>query len=242
MRLIFRVLFIIVPILSNLQASAVHRNKGSEGKLTQIFFVRHGQTQWNIVGKCQGQTDIPLNDQGIEQARKLAQKLKIYIDEIDVIYSSDLQRAHATAIEIGTAIEKEVHLDSDLREMFHGKAQGMTKKEIHDAFGELQDAFNKKYPNFRERWNYTVIPGAETRNQVLHRLFNFLDRIVPLHKGKIIIIVTHSDVIKSFITHCSNLTQEPSNCGIAEFLYDSTKNKDIQYTFCGINELNESNN
>ena len=65
---------------------------------TRIIVVRHGETAWNVDTRIQGQLDIPLNDTGRWQAERLAQALAG--EEISAIYSSDLQRAHATALAV----------------------------------------------------------------------------------------------------------------------------------------------
>jgi len=63
--------------------------------MTKIIFVRHGQTLWNELGKYQGHTDVPLSKTGIEQAYKVAKRLKQ--EKVDAIYCSDLKRAKQTA-------------------------------------------------------------------------------------------------------------------------------------------------
>ena len=61
----------------------------------EFFLFRHGQTQWNLEKRCQGQTDIPLNETGLKQAKELANKFSEI--NLEVIYSSDLKRAFQTA-------------------------------------------------------------------------------------------------------------------------------------------------
>ena len=63
--------------------------------MTKIIFVRHGQTEWNVLGRYQGQTDVALSPLGIEQAEKLAAHFPV--DKIEAVYSSDLARAMKTA-------------------------------------------------------------------------------------------------------------------------------------------------
>jgi probable phosphoglycerate mutase len=72
------------------------RFHGRIPSMTWLLLARHSETEWNREGRWQGHADVALNDRGREQARALAQQL---LDEpIDVIYSSDLARAHQTAL------------------------------------------------------------------------------------------------------------------------------------------------
>lgn len=81
--------------------------------MTKFGFIRHGSTQWNTEGKAQGWSDIPLNNEGIEDANRLADRL--YSEDWDIIYSSDLLRAHQTANIIAAKLQKEVTLDGYVR-------------------------------------------------------------------------------------------------------------------------------
>ena len=78
-----------------------------------LYLVRHGQTDWNKNGLVQGQTDIPLNSTGVEQAQALAKRFQK--ENIDVIYASDLKRAYGTAEEIAKV--KNMKVLKGLREL-----------------------------------------------------------------------------------------------------------------------------
>ena len=63
--------------------------------MTRIVFIRHGQTEWNVIGKYQGQTDVALSSEGVEQANLLAEHFPLA--HLDAVYASDLKRAMVTA-------------------------------------------------------------------------------------------------------------------------------------------------
>lgn len=87
-----------------------------------IYFVRHGETDYNLEGIVQGQLDIPLNNKGIHQAHELKNKLKVL--DIDVIFSSPLLRAKQTAQIIHENLNVEIKYDERLKEFFAGNMQG----------------------------------------------------------------------------------------------------------------------
>ena len=63
--------------------------------MTKVIFIRHGQTEWNVTGRYQGQSDVQLSEEGRQQAVKLAENFPV--EKVDAIYASDLQRAMVTA-------------------------------------------------------------------------------------------------------------------------------------------------
>ena len=97
-------------------------------KSTLIYVVRHGETEWNLIGKQQGHMDSPLTDRGIQQANALANGL--VNRGIEFIYSSDLGRAFKTAKLISARLELPVQTDKRLRERHLGSLQGLAKKDF----------------------------------------------------------------------------------------------------------------
>ena len=94
-----------------------------------IYAVRHGQTDWNKEGIIQGgRSDCPLNEEGIKQAKILAEKLKKF--NITKIYSSDLLRAKQTTEEINKVLHVEVIYSSLLRETNYGEVEGKKSTDI----------------------------------------------------------------------------------------------------------------
>jgi broad specificity phosphatase PhoE len=149
--------------------------------MTNFFLVRHGETDWNLVGRIQGSTDIPLNATGREQARATGEKMQGR--RWDVLVSSPLSRAMETASIIASCIGMpEPTPVADIVERHYGEAEGMTGPEL-EAF----------YPND------TPVPGRETREAVKARVIAALHAIAAENKGKNVIVVAHGGVIRAVL-------------------------------------------
>ena len=96
--------------------------------MASLLLARHGETDWNREGRWQGHADISLNERGREQARALAKQLSGVA--FDVIYASDLVRAHETALIVAEERRMPVHTDAGLREIDVGGWSGLTPDEI----------------------------------------------------------------------------------------------------------------
>lgn len=92
-----------------------------------FYFVRHGQTDWNLKNQIQGHTDIPLNEMGIDQAKSVA--VLLVNQGITRIISSPLMRAHKTAEIIQEVLQVPLHVHEGLKERFYGKLEGTVKTE-----------------------------------------------------------------------------------------------------------------
>ena len=99
---------------------------------TRLIAVRHGETAWNVEARLQGQIDIPLNERGEEQARRAARSLAD--DRPDIVVSSDLARARATAETIASFNRVPLFLDPALRERSFGSFEGMTHTEVEQRW------------------------------------------------------------------------------------------------------------
>src|SRR5579871_641611 len=96
--------------------------------MLRLYIVRHGETEWNRDGRVQGHTDVPLSGEGIEQARRVAERLSR--EPISAVWSSDLARALDTARAIAAPHDLEVHSTPLLRETMLGEWEGLTEPEI----------------------------------------------------------------------------------------------------------------
>ncbi len=124
-----------------------------------LLIVRHGETEWNAVGRIQGHTDIGLSEKGAEQARSLGARLAGL--SIDTAYSSDLKRTSETAIIALGGREIVLNETPMLREYHKGAFEGLTLTEIRAQFPE-------EYPRYLEKTLITLLkagspPGKSAR-------------------------------------------------------------------------------
>jgi len=157
----------------------------------KLLLTRHGQTDWNIAGRYQGHSDIPLNQMGQSQAAKIAQRLSQ--ETIHAIYTSDLSRAAHTAQAIADFHQLEIKKDLRWRELSFGDWEGMTYKEMSthspDLFSKwMLDSMNISTPN------------GETLAQLAERAKAALDEIKRIHKDQTVLVVSHSGAIQSLLS------------------------------------------
>lgn len=161
-----------------------------------IYLVRHGETDWNLERRYQGQKDIPMNATGIEQARTTARELEG--KKFDAIYSSDLSRAFQTALPIAENLNMPIITNPALREIDQGEWEGIFIDEITKNFGSLVSALYKNPYEARK-------PGGETIGEVADRAYAYLDEITRANDGKTIVVVTHGMVIGTILCKVNDL-------------------------------------
>ena len=153
---------------------------------TRLIGVRHGETAWNVETRLQGQLDIPLNARGEDQARRAARVLSD--DAIDVVVSSDLARAQATARAIASFNRCPLLLDPGLRERSFGSFQGMTHQEVADRWPEQSARWKSRDPEFA--------PGdGESLRVFFDRCVAATLRIAEAHAGRTVVVVAHGGVM-----------------------------------------------
>lgn len=182
----------------------------------KLYVIRHGQTDWNLVGKTQGKTDIELNETGIKQA--IEAKEKINKCNIDLIYCSPLKRTIKTAEIINEDIKCKIIYDKALEERGFGEFEGLTKEEIKKLVNEWEKIHDYNL-NSEER-------NIEPIKDVCNRVWGLLDKIKNEHKGKNILIVTHAGVCRAINAYFNGLDENKNvvsakmeNCEIREFEY-----------------------
>ena len=157
--------------------------------MTELLLVRHGETDWNAVGRLQGHTDRPLSDYGREQARRLADDLAG--EEFDAIYASDLARARDTAEIVGERLQLPVVEDPDLREKNWGTWEGLTSTERLEV--EL---------------------AGESTEEHQRRMLAALGRIAANYPGGRVLVVTHGGSMRRVQTEALGFAMPVvENCG-----------------------------
>lgn len=158
---------------------------------TIIYLTRHGQTLWNIEKRLQGRGNSPLTEDGIERAKELRDRIKGM--NIDVIYSSPIERALNTANIIKGDKNIEVITDDGLMEMCFGDYEGRRTDEVM-----------KENPS----WDIGLImkgntilsaPNGENLAEVRDRVSKTMDRIIEENRGKTILIVAHGITLKALM-------------------------------------------
>ncbi|MFD6699066.1 MULTISPECIES: histidine phosphatase family protein [unclassified Microbacterium] len=163
--------------------------------MTLITLIRHGQTDWNLDGRIQGSTDIPLNDTGRAQARAAA--VRLAGQPFDHVYASPLVRAIETAEIIARELGLAVPLITvGMREHEFGEAEGLLWDQYRERFGARHDD----------------VPGAETTAQLTDRALASLARIDLAARRRsaprveFVLVCTHGGVIRALLEHASGGT------------------------------------
>ena len=154
--------------------------------MTELILIRHGETDWNRELRFQGQIDVPLNDTGFEQARRVAERLDG--ESVQQLISSDLLRTRQTAQAPSSRLGLAPVMDAGLREQAFGVVDGMRSDDIQQQF-----------PHEWARWtafdaDYAFSGGESTR--VFHtRVMATLQRLALACEGQRLVVVTHGGVL-----------------------------------------------
>lgn len=143
--------------------------------MTTIYLVRHGETDWNAERRMQGQTDIPLNAIGINQAEACGASLNA--DDYDIIVSSHLQRAKKTAEIINRHLQLPFEVLEDFAERAFGDGEGLTIEER-----------NRLYPDRN-------FPNQEELEDFSERIMGGLEKVRDTFPNKRVLVVSHGAVI-----------------------------------------------
>ncbi|MDF2067208.1 histidine phosphatase family protein [Bacillus sp. Cr_A10] len=151
--------------------------------MTTIGFVRHGVTAWNKEGRAQGNTDVPLDEEGIEMAERVADRIQL--EEWDVIYTSPLIRAKKTAEIIAEKQSgAELFTDKRLGEIGGGIIEGTTEEERVAKWGAA--------------WRNQDL-GFEPEEVIISRGMSFIEDVKQAHPGKRVLVVSHGGFISRLL-------------------------------------------
>jgi probable phosphoglycerate mutase len=184
--------------------------------VTRIIAIRHGETAWNVDTRIQGQLDVPLNDTGRWQARRLAQA--VAGEQIAAVYASDLLRAYDTARAVAETIGLDVVTDTGLRERHFGAFEGHTWKEIEERWPQDSERWRKRDLDFSPA-------GGESLRVFYARSVETATRRAQAHPGQTIALVAHGGVMDCLYRAASRIDlQAPrswqlGNASINRLLY-----------------------
>ncbi|WP_307337511.1 histidine phosphatase family protein [Metabacillus malikii] len=192
--------------------------------MSTISIVRHGETDWNIIGKLQGQTDIPLNQHGMEQAMYCGNFLKT--EKWDVIITSPLKRAKQTAEIINKCLNLPIVEMEEFVERGFGIAEGMEQEER------------------LERFPTGIIPDQEEMNSFENRVVTGIEKVRQRYFQQKIVLIAHGAVINALLANLSNGEigtgkTEIVNASISNIQYNETGWKIKEYNIISHLPLDE---
>jgi broad specificity phosphatase PhoE len=196
----------------------------------KLFLVRHGETEWNKLGRFQGQNDNSLNELGLAQARDTARAALSW--KPAALYSSPLYRTMQVAEEISRLVGLSVIPDPRLKELDLGELEGVTGEE-------MRTGWPKVYQTWRNDPQTVMMPGGESLVQLQERIWQALQSLEnAYYQGDVIVMVSHNFAIRALcgkllglpLSHFHRMylslgsvsTMEKISLGWCLFTYNST--------------------
>jgi len=162
----------------------------------KIIAIRHGETEWNALGREQGQLDSSLTTRGLKQAEAIAERLRRV--KFSALYSSDLGRARNTAEIVAKATGDKIETDAGLRERHTGIFQGLTNAQMAAQYPREYSAYQS------DPYAYQV-PGGESGQQRTERSVRVMNALADRHASETIVIITHGGFLIGFFEHVLGL-------------------------------------
>lgn len=155
--------------------------------MTTLYFVRHGESESNLITQFAGSLDMPLTERGREQASLTAEHLARM--PIGAVYSSDLSRAFETGRKIAEKRGIPIYATSQLREIYAGRWEGK-------SYSELESEFPDSYSVWRNQIGLAVCPKGESVADLQQRVSACIAAIVEKHPNDTVCIATHATPIR----------------------------------------------
>ena len=172
-------------------------------KTLKLYIVRHGETEWNVIKRFQGQLNTPLTEKGMEKLRETGKKLENIL--FDEVYTSELGRTVASAEIIlnenrGYRNKKlELKKLAELNEVYFGVWQGLTYEEVFLKYPEEANNYFYNVKNYKAE-----NVEAENLKDALERFLKGINKILDSHESGNILVVTHGTVLEMFMNYVAN--------------------------------------
>jgi len=169
----------------------------------RLIIIRHGESEWNRIGRYQGQADAELSEMGLRQAEALAGRLRN--ERFDAIFTSPLQRAARTA----TAVAQyhptvPFFTEAALLEIDHGAWQGLLLDEVRERY---DDGLRE----WRMHPTRAQMPGGESFSNILKRVLDFKERLLREFPAGSVLVSTHDVVVKILVADALGMNMDRIN-------------------------------
>ncbi|TQC48966.1 2,3-bisphosphoglycerate-dependent phosphoglycerate mutase [Rhodococcus sp. WS4] len=211
-----------------MNSDSAHRS--DTGGRRRLILLRHGESAWNAADRFAGWVDVPLTDAGRAEAHRSGELIRQAGLFPDVVHTSLLRRAVATADEVLDAAERHwipVHRSWRLNERHYGDLQGRTREDVRAQFGDVRfmlwrRSYNVAPPAIRPGSAFSQhgdpryralgidVPSAESLQDVQNRLLPYWEKaVVPdLVRGRTTLVVSHGNALRALIMHLDRLTDD----------------------------------
>ncbi|HTN93247.1 MAG TPA: 2,3-diphosphoglycerate-dependent phosphoglycerate mutase [Gallionella sp.] len=197
----------------------------------RLVIVRHGSSVWNLSGRFTGWTDIPLNEQGLDQDAAAGRRLAAEGFEFDEVHTSALQRTHQSADSLlSAACHRSVRRYSTwrLNERHYGQLQGLNKQEIFEKWGELKyrrwwrgyfeappplDLDDPRHPRFDPLYaelDPALLPCSESLSDCQRRLLPYWHEVLAprISANRRLLVISHGNTIRSLAMHLERIAPD----------------------------------
>jgi 2,3-bisphosphoglycerate-dependent phosphoglycerate mutase len=170
-----------------------------------LCLIRHGESLWNKENRFTGWIDVPLTDEGREQAKKAGEILKSLNIKFDIAYTSLLSRAIETLEIIIRTLGYNIPVikDISLNERHYGDLQGLNKDKVAEIYGKEQVKLWRRSLKVRP-------PNGESLEDTQKRTIPFFERAIKgdLELNKNVLVVAHGNSLRSIVSYIENLNEE----------------------------------
>lgn len=173
-----------------------HDLKFMKNNYCTLYIVRHGETDWNVKQIIQGHSNTTLTENGKNQIKDLAKKLKHI--HFDALFSSDLLRTQQTAEILNVERKLAIKTTEAIRERFFGKYEGIHADEFYEQVKDLLIKYEQLSEENKRKFKY---PTSESDEELISRVITYLREIAVAYPGKKVLVVSHGGVLKNLLIH-----------------------------------------